>query len=263
MHNTAIMGVLNMTPDSFSDGGLFLNPDQAMRHAEQMIKDGADIIDIGGQSTRPGATLLPPEEEWLRIKPVVSSLASQFPVSIDTFHHDVMQSCLDYPVKMINDVSALPLSKTRKMLSETSVDVVLMHKQGQPQVMQENPIYHHVLNEVTMVLNQQFQNCLDDGIAADRIWVDPGIGFGKTMEHNSTLLKSLPKLCQQFPKVMLGISRKSYFRDLLSLESVEERVLPSAVVAAIAVMKGVRMIRTHDVAVTRQALMCAEVFSHE
>ena len=257
------MGILNVTPDSFSDGGLYLKTDLALRHAEALIKQGADIIDVGGQSTRPGAQSISVEEEIARVLPVVKALATQCKVSVDTYQPEVMKACLEHPIAMINDVSAMPLSSTRQMIAKAQVDVVLMHKQGSPLNMQNNPQYEDPCAEVVQFLSQQVALCEEDGISKSHIWVDPGIGFGKTLAHNSALLKGLSSLQQCSPKVLLGISRKSYFKDLLGIDDVNERILPSAVMAALAAAQGIAMIRTHDVQVTQQALRCAEVFCGE
>ncbi|MFQ5348709.1 MAG: dihydropteroate synthase, partial [Rhodothalassiaceae bacterium] len=251
-----VMGILNVTPDSFSDGGRFAAPDQAVAHARAMIAAGADIIDIGGESTRPGATPLWPEEEIARILPVISALAdARVPLSVDTRHAAVMEAALDAGAAIINDVSALSHDpESLALMAERRCPLVLMHARGDPRTMQDNPVYEDVLGEVFAFLEGRLRACEAAGIPRQRLIVDPGIGFGKTVRHNLTLINRIAAFHGLGVPVLLGASRKRFIGALAQEERPDHRLAGSLAVALAAVDKGVQILRVHDVAETVQAL---------
>jgi dihydropteroate synthase len=246
---THIMGVLNVTPDSFSDGGMFLRLDDAVRQGMKMIEEGADIIDVGGESTRPGSDPLPTEEELSRVIPVIESLSSKtdLPISIDTYKAEVARRALDAGAQMINDISALRFDpKMRQVASEFEVPVVLMHIRGTPKEMQKNPTYDDVIAEITEYLRQSIRLAEGGGVDPGKIIVDPGIGFGKRLEDNLNILKNLKEFSILGCPVLVGCSRKSFIGKILDLP-VEERLEGSLGALAAAVMNGANMVRVHDV----------------
>lgn len=252
----SVMGVLNVTPDSFSDGGRFNTPDHALRQAEQMIQDGVSVIDIGGESTRPGAQGVSSGQELDRVIPVLESLRERFdtPVSIDTSKALVMREAINAGADMINDVRALQEEGTLAVCSEAEIQVCLMHMQGQPRTMQQKPSYTDVVEDIADFFVHRVAACEQAGIPKSRIWLDPGFGFGKTLEHNLDLLKRLNELnCFGLP-LLVGMSRKSMIGALLGGQPVEERMQGSVSAAVIAAMKGARMVRVHDVKATVDAL---------
>ncbi len=251
-----VMGILNVTPDSFSDGGHFFCLDKALAHARQMVADGADIIDIGGESTRPGAPEVSVEEELFRIVPVIEALANSVsvPISIDTMKSAVMRAAWQHGAGLINDVSALQAdAEALATVAELGAPVCLMHMKGTPRTMQKHPEYQDVCAEVFAFLSQRAEVCMAAGIPRDRIVLDPGIGFGKRVVHNLALLKHLPDLIRSGYPVLIGVSRKSFIGKVLDLP-VEERLEGGLALAVIAAWQGVRIIRTHDVAATARAL---------
>lgn len=246
------MGVLNVTPDSFSDGGRFLAPRQALARTEHMLAEGADIIDIGGESTRPGAAIVSPAEELERVQPVVEALLPlNVPLSIDTRRTEVMRACLAMGVDMINDVGALEAAGALEAVAASGAAVCLMHKQGEPATMQQQPHYDDVVQNVADYLAGRVEAALQAGISAERVVIDPGFGFGKTLEHNLALLRALPRL-GDWP-LLAGLSRKSMLGQITG-QPVEARVHASVAAALIAAQKGAAIVRVHDVGATRDAL---------
>ncbi|WP_027467727.1 dihydropteroate synthase [Deefgea rivuli] len=250
-----VMGIVNVTPDSFSDGGQHDTLVHAVAHAERLLKDGADILDIGGESTRPGAVLVPVEEEIRRVIPVLQVLASlNVPLSIDTRKPEVMRAAIDAGVDLVNDISALEGDGAIDVLRDSQVGICLMHKQGDPQTMQTAPTYQNVVTEVTAYLSDRIDTVLRAGVAAERIVVDPGFGFGKALEHNIALFQSLALIRQQLNvPLLVGVSRKKMLGEITGHE-VRERMLPSVVAAVLAVQKGASIVRVHDVRETVDAL---------
>ncbi|RMG35885.1 MAG: dihydropteroate synthase [Gammaproteobacteria bacterium] len=250
-----IMGILNVTPDSFSDGGRFDRLDAALRHAEAMCGAGADIIDIGGESTRPGAVPVSEAEELQRVVPVIEALHSRLEVeiSIDTSKPGVMRAAVEAGAGLVNDVNALRAPGAAEMVAALGVPVCLMHMQGEPRTMQQSPRYDDVVTEVRDFLLARAESCMAAGIPRDHIWLDPGFGFGKTLAHNLALLRSLPTLCETGFPVLVGISRKSMI-GMLTGREVADRVAGSLAAAVLALEGGARILRVHDVAETRDAL---------
>jgi dihydropteroate synthase len=258
-----VMGILNVTPDSFSDGGVFFAPDAALAHAQEMVAAGAAIIDVGGESTRPGAAPVALQEELRRVVPVIEALCATLPVpvSIDTRNPAVMQAAVAAGAGMINDVNALQAPGAMDMAASLRVPVCLMHMQGIPESMQENPEYTDVVAEVRQFLADRASACLATGIARERILLDPGFGFGKTTRHNLLLLQQLDRLVAEGYPVLVGLSRKSLIGKVLGLP-VDERLYPGLALAVLAVWQGAAIVRTHDVRATREAVdMCQAVSS--
>jgi dihydropteroate synthase len=245
-----IMGVVNVTPDSFSDGGLFLDSRDAITHARRLVDEGADLIDIGGESTRPGAEPVSEQEELERILPVLRSLAD-LPVSVDTRRPRVMREALAAGASMINDVDALAAPGALDAVKDSGCAVCLMHKKGEPATMQRDPHYDDVVTEVKDFLKQRVDAALAAGVAAARIVVDPGFGFGKTVDHNLELLMRLSEL-SDFP-ILAGLSRKSTVGKLTG-RAVEERLAGSLTLALLALQAGARILRVHDVKETRDVI---------
>lgn len=254
------MGIVNVTPDSFSDGGRFNSVDAAVEHGLQLVEEGADILDIGGESTRPGAETVTVEQELDRVIPVIEKLVQQndSPISIDTSKPQVMQAAIAAGAAMVNDVRALQTSGAIESVADSAVYVCLMHMQQQPQTMQQNPSYKNVVQEVVEFLKQRSQICEKHGISRDRIIVDPGIGFGKTIEHNLALLKAVPELAEQTDsEVLIGVSRKSMIDHLLNRE-VDQRMAASVGLAVQAALNGAKIVRVHDVRASFDAIRCVE-----
>jgi len=252
------MGVVNVTPDSFSDGGRFLDPDAAIAHARAMIEAGADIVDVGGESTRPGAARVDQTEELGRIRPVLSALRD-VPVSVDTRRPEVMRAALAAGASMINDIEALGAPGALDAVAAGDCAVCLMHKKGDPETMQEDPRYTDVVAEVRAYLAGRVAVCEAAGIARERIVVDPGFGFGKTLEHNLLLLKRLPELVDLGLPVLAGWSRKSSLGRMTGRDS-GERLAGSLAAALLALLGGARILRVHDVKETRDAVLVWEAW---
>jgi dihydropteroate synthase len=249
-----IMGVVNVTPDSFSDGGLFADPARAIAHARRLIDEGADILDIGGESTRPGSAPVPIAEERRRILPVLESLsACGVPVAVDTQKPQLMREALAAGASMINDTNALGAAGALDAVTASDAAVCLMHMRGDPRNMQEAPIYDDVVREVRDFLRARVAAAEAAGIARARIVVDPGFGFGKTLEHNLALLRGLSVFAGLGGALLAGLSRKSMLGRLTGRE-VGERVHASVAAALAAVNNGAHIVRVHDVAATRDAL---------
>ncbi len=258
------MGILNVTPDSFSDGGHFIKAGAALAQAEKMLADGADIIDIGGESTRPGAQAVSVEEELVRVIPIIEALREQSDVfiSVDTSKPQLMSAAVAAGADMINDVRALREPGALDAAAALSTPVCLMHMQGEPRSMQQQPHYDDVLTEVKNFLDSRVTACEQAGIARGQLVIDPGFGFGKTLEHNLTLFRRLPDLQSLGLPVLVGVSRKSMIGAVLDIP-VEERMAASVALAGLAVWLGAAIIRTHDVRETRDAVrMCHAVAQH-
>ena len=250
-----VMGILNVTPDSFSDGGKFHHIDNALVQVEQMIANGADIIDIGGESTRPGAADVCEVDELERVIPVLRAIKSRFDinVSIDTSKAMVMAQAIEYGADIINDVRALQNTGCIEVVAQSNIPVCLMHMQGQPRTMQTNPQYIDVIDDIVEFFNQRISACEQVGIERSRIWLDPGFGFGKTLEQNYELLARLAEFQQLALPILAGISRKSMIGNLLQ-RPVEQRLAGSLSAAVIAANLGAKIIRVHDVKETVDAL---------
>lgn len=248
------MGVINVTPDSFSDGGRYASPAAAVAHARTLLEEGADILDIGGESTRPGAPPVALDEERRRVLPVIEALADcGVPVSADTQKPGLMQEALAAGASMVNDVSALLAPGALEAVAATTAAVCLMHKQGDPRTMQQDPRYDDVVSEVREFLAMRIAAAQAAGIGRERIVIDPGFGFGKTLEHNLALLRELGQLAALGVTVLAGLSRKSMLGKITGRD-VGERAYAGVAAALIAVENGARIVRVHDVAATRDAL---------
>ena len=261
---TAIMGVLNVTPDSFYDGGRRLEPEKAIADGVEMVAAGADIIDIGGESTRPGAPSVSEEEELGRILPVIRGLrrAIRAPISIDTYKSNVACAALGEGADIVNDISGLRFDPAMAaMIAEEGVPVVLMHMQGTPRTMQVEPRYGDVVREVRDFLASQISHALGKGIEPEKIIIDPGIGFGKTLDHNLSLLRNLPALATLGQPLLVGASRKTFIGKILNLAP-DERLEGSLAAAVAAVLAGANMIRAHDVKETRRAVNMADAIRY-
>ena len=261
---TAIMGILNATPDSFSDGGLFISVSKAVDHVARMIDEGADIIDIGGESTRPGASPVSAEEEMERVIPIIEAVTQRFGViiSIDTSKATVMQAAVNAGAGMINDVRALKEEDALQSAVKMAVPVCLMHMQGQPQSMQDKPVYTDVTTDVREFLSERVDQCLEAGMDLNNIMLDPGFGFGKTTEQNFQLLNELERIRSHDLPVLAGLSRKSMIGQTLNL-GVNERVSASIALALLAVLNGANILRLHDVKETCQAVRMIEAVVKE
>ncbi|MDZ7789341.1 MAG: dihydropteroate synthase [Xanthomonadales bacterium] len=253
---TLVMGVVNVTPDSFSDGGEFLAPDRAVRHALELVAAGADILDVGGESTRPGAEPVDEVEELERVLPVIEGIvaATDVPVSIDTAKPGVMQRAVAAGAAMINDVNGLRAEGALEMAARLEVPVCIMHMLGEPRTMQKNPTYDSVVDDIRDFLRERVLACEAAGIPTSRIVLDPGFGFGKTLEHNLELLARLDELVAMGFPVLAGMSRKSMLGAITGRETPAERVAASLAAHLIAAQKGAAVLRVHDVAETVDAL---------
>jgi dihydropteroate synthase len=256
---SSVMGILNITPDSFSDGGDFLNFDKAIAHAEAMATDGADIIDIGGESTRPGAENVSLQEELDRVIPVIERISTQLDVavSVDTSKPEVMRAAVAAGAILVNDVFALRHEGALEAVAELNVAVCLMHMQGEPRSMQEAPEYRELPREVVDFLAARIAACTTAGIAIDNIIVDPGFGFGKNDEHNLQILANLEQLQELQRPLLVGLSRKRTLGNLTG-KAADQRVFAGVAAAVIAVRGGANIVRTHDVAATVDALRIAD-----
>jgi dihydropteroate synthase len=249
-----VMGIVNVTPDSFSDGGHHASTAAAIAHARQLIADGADILDIGGESTRPGAATVGTQEELDRVLPVIEGLHDiSVPISIDTWKLQVMRAALTAGASMVNDINALQEEGTLAAVAASDAAVCLMHKQGSPQTMQQQPHYTDVIAEVSAFLSERIAAVEAAGIARDRIVIDPGFGFGKTLAHNLELLRELESFCALGVPVLTGLSRKSMLGAITGRD-VHERLAASVAAALLAVQRGAAIVRVHDVRETVDAL---------
>ena len=254
-NNLQVMGVINTTPDSFSDGGRFDTFDKALAHARQLIGEGADILDIGGESTRPGSQQVDLEQEQDRTVPLIKAIReiSDIPISIDTNKPGVMQAAVTAGATMINSIWALQQANSLQVAADLAVPVCLMHMQGTPETMQQNPSYTNVVNEVMEFLKTRMDAALDAGIKQQHIIIDPGFGFGKTIEHNLLLLASLPVFRQLGVPVLAGLSRKAMIGKILD-RTADQRLYGSLSVTVMAAMLGADIVRVHDVAETVDAI---------
>ncbi len=267
LERPALMGVINLTPDSFSDGGRLATPLAALEAAERMVEEGAAIIDIGGVSTRPGAAPVGTEEELHRVLPVVERAATHLRaiISVDTSDPEVMRRAEASGAHMINDVRALRVAGALEAVAGSRMAVCLMHMRGEPPTMQRDPVYHDVVAEVRDYLAGRMEACFAAGIDADRLCIDPGFGFGKLLRHNIELLRRLDELAGLGPPLLVGLSRKSMAAALAGAEEAlhgevrppSERLAGSLALATIAVLRGARIVRTHDVAATMDAVRVA------
>lgn len=249
-----IMGVINVTPDSFSDGGLYLSTAAAVAHARQLIAEGADLIDVGGESTRPGAVPVPLEEERRRVLPVLEALADAgVPLSVDTQKPELMRAAVAAGAAMVNDVNGFQAPGALEAVAESDCAICIMHKQGNPQTMQQSPQYADVVAEVRDYLGRRIAAAERAGIARDRMVVDPGFGFGKALDHNLELLRRLDAVVALQVPVLAGLSRKSMIGKLTGKET-GDRLAGSVAAALLAVQRGAAIVRVHDVAATRDAL---------
>lgn len=248
------MGVVNITPDSFSDGGAFLDPQCAIDHGRRQVEEGADLLDLGAESTRPGAAPVSAAEELDRLLPVLTALTTlDVPVSVDTMKPAVMTAAIQAGAAMINDVNAFRLAGAIDAVANTTTAVCVMHMQGEPRTMQADPVYADVVGEVGAFLRERVTALSSAGIAKDRIAIDPGFGFGKNLEHNLALLRELSKFRDAGVAVLAGLSRKSMLGKITG-RAAHERLPASVAAALIAVQRGADIVRVHDVAATRDAL---------
>jgi dihydropteroate synthase len=254
-----IMGILNVTPDSFSDGGEWFAFDQAVAHARTLVAEGADILDIGGESTRPGAAPVDVDEEMRRVVPVVAALRDTgAQISVDTMKLTVAEAAVDAGATYVNDVTAFRHDPALAgFVAERGCDCCLMHMLGEPRTMQENPVYDDVVDDVRAFLEERARFAVSAGVREERIMVDPGIGFGKTLEHNLELLRRLDEIVAIGFPVVVGTSRKSFLGHLTGREDPHDRVAATLATSVLALERGARVFRVHDVAPTRDALAVA------
>ena len=264
LSSPAVMGILNVTPNSFSDGGRFADPGAALTQARRMVADGAAIIDVGGESTRPGAAPASLQEELDRVVPVVEAITRELDVvvSIDTMKPEVMRAAVAAGAGLINDVLALQAPGAIETAAASGAAVCLMHMQGTPRTMQQDPHYEDVVREVGDFLHERAGACRAAGIPADRIALDPGFGFGKTLEHNLTLLRHLPDLVINDRPLLIGVSRKSMIGKVIHSTDMADRYWPTVALTAHAREHGARIIRVHDVKPNAQALRMIEAIIH-
>jgi dihydropteroate synthase len=250
-----LMGIVNVTPDSFSDGGLYLDTDAAIAHSLQLVRGGADLLDVGGESTRPGAAEVGTDEEIARVVPVFEGLVGVgLPVSIDTTKVAVAEAAIEAGATIVNDISALRFDPgLGPLCAERGCELILMHMQGTPRTMQESPSYDDVVDDVKAFLAERVETAMAAGVAEERIWVDPGIGFGKTVEHNLELLRRLGELRELGRPLVVGTSRKSFIGRLTGRQ-VQDRIGGSIATNVLAAKAGADVLRVHDVCETREAL---------
>jgi dihydropteroate synthase len=250
-----VMGIVNVTPDSFSDGGKFVGSDLAIAHALKLVEEGAAILDIGGESTRPNAIPVSLQQELDRVIPVIEGLVGQIniPISIDTYKPQVMQAAIAAGASIVNDVRALQEDSALQIVAKSEVGVCLMHMQGTPQTMQVNPEYQNVVSEVKAFLQARLQASIHAGCSASRIVLDPGFGFGKTRAHNITLIQQLESFTSLGQPLLVGLSRKSVLGQMTG-NDVDARLYASVAASVISAMKGAKILRVHDVKATVEAL---------
>ena len=262
-----LMGVINVTPDSFSDGGRFIDREDAIEHALLLIEQGADILDIGGESSRPNARPVPEEEEMERVVPVIEGIAkaTKIPISIDTYKAEVAREAISVGASIVNDISALRFDKNMAaVVAQSGCRIVLMHMLGNPRTMQKNPFYEDVVSDVSIFLKDRAEFAIGEGIAPENIWIDPGIGFGKKLEDNLDLLAKIDTLRRIGYKIVVGTSRKSFIGLIDREELPENRLFGSLGSFAWAALAGVDILRVHDVRETRRMLdLIAAIASRE
>jgi len=256
-NKTLIMGILNITPDSFYDGRIFNNPGKAIEHAKNMISDGADIIDVGGESTRPGSKAISAEQELKRIVPVIKKLAKEVnvPISIDSCKPQVVEECLKIGASMVNDITGLRNSEMIRVAAKHKAPVIIMHMKGTPKNMQENPAYNDVVREIKQFLSDRIKEAKINGI--DKLIIDPGIGFGKTTQHNLEILKRLNEFKDLKAPILIGTSRKSFIGKISGLQA-NERLEGTLASIAIAILNGANILRVHDVKECKRAAQIAD-----
>ena len=260
-----VMGIVNVTPDSFSDGGRFADANSAIQHARELVAQGAEILDIGGESTRPGATPIEESEELRRVIPVIEALAAEakIPLSIDTMKPAVARAAIAAGASIVNDVAANRAeSEMWRLVAESGAGYVCMHMRGTPQTMQSNPVYNDVVSDVSDFFNDRLQRLKASGVTANQVAIDPGIGFGKTINHNLQLLAGLSGFTRLGRPLLIGVSRKSFIGKLPGAEATD-RLPGSLACAALAVEAGANIIRVHDVAETVQAVRLTEAILAE
>jgi dihydropteroate synthase len=263
---TYIMGILNVTPDSFSDGGLYFDKSGAVKRAIQMVEEGADIIDIGGESTRPGSDPIPIKEEIKRTIPVLEAIAGKIkvPISIDTYKSEVAETAIKAGASMVNDISGLRFDpKMSEIVSGYKVPVVIMHIKGRPKDMQQNPVYEALVPEIMDYFRAIISIAKQTGISEDKIIIDPGIGFGKTPEHNLTIINNLHEFISLEKPILIGPSRKVFLGKILGDVPVTDRLEGTAAAVAISIMKGANMIRVHDVKEMARVAKVADAVKRE
>ncbi len=267
---TLVMGILNVTPDSFSDGGQFFSLESALERARQLIREGADILDIGGESSRPGAQPVPAEEELRRVIPVIRAIRaeSNVPISVDTYKASVAEAALEAGANMVNDISALRFDPQMvSVVARARVPVVLMHMQGEPRTMQQNPVYTDVVREIKEFLAERIAFAVACGVKRERILIDPGIGFGKTVAHNIEILRRLGELTELHCPIVIGTSRKSFIGWLGGTGAeplpVDKRLEGTIASNVIAVLNGAQVVRVHDVAPLKRALAIVDAVRYD
>lgn len=261
---TCIMGILNITPDSFSDGGDFFDIDSAVKQAVSLQEDGADILDIGGESSRPGSKQISATEELSRIEPILKELIPiiKIPISIDTYKSHVAERALELGASLINDISAMRMdSDMAKVAAQKNVPIVLMHMQGKPQTMQLNPHYESLIDEIKIFFRERIDYAISAGIKAENIILDPGIGFGKTLEHNLKIIKSLDRFRSLGFPILIGTSRKSMIGNILNLPPKQRLEGTSATVTA-SILNGAHIIRVHDVKEIKRVVVMADAIKN-
>jgi len=259
------MGILNVTPDSFSDGGIYLDKKSAVQKGLQLIKDGADILDIGGESTRPGSHPVTAEEEKRRILPVISEIRKKTDalISVDTTKSEVLKSALDAGADILNDISAMRFDpKILGLASKQDIPVIIMHMKGTPRSMQEGPEYVNVIQEIKTFLKQRITDALTAGIKKNKIIIDPGIGFGKRLKDNLKIISNLSAFSELGFPILIGVSRKSFIGDLLNL-SPEKRIEGTIASSLISILQGAHILRVHDVSSLKKAVIVAEAIMKE
>jgi len=255
------MGILNVTPDSFSDGGRYFDKASAIRRAYEMVEEGADIIDVGGESTRPGSEPVPLQEEIDRTIPVIEEISKKIkvPVSIDTYKAEVARRALDAGASIVNDISGLRFDpEMPKVVSQYKVPVVIMHIKGTPRDMQANPIYEALIPEIMDYFRESIRLAVESGITEDKIIIDPGIGFGKTFDHNLEIIKNLREFTLLEKPLLVGVSRKAFIGKILGDAPVSERLEGSEAAAAISILNGANIIRVHDVKEMKKVALVAD-----
>lgn len=266
LNKPVIVGILNITPDSFSDGGMYLNPETAVEAALHMVEAGADMIDIGGESTRPGANRVDAQKQIERVVPVIAAISQRLDVliSIDTTLAEVAEAGLDAGASLVNDISAAEEDpQMAALIAERQVPIILMHKQGSPSDMQEDPQYVNVVEQVSQYLLHRASQLMDQGVDGGQIVLDPGIGFGKKLEHNLALLRNLHTFVESGFPVMLGASRKSFIHHMLDVPDPLDRDAGTCATTAMGVQQGVQMFRVHHVAANRQAADLAHAITQQ
>ncbi|MBH44039.1 MAG: dihydropteroate synthase [Gammaproteobacteria bacterium] len=256
-----IMGILNVTPDSFFDGGLYLKKSKALKRVKKMINDGVDIIDIGAESSRPGSLQISSDEEIARLSPIIREIRNytDIPISIDTRKSDVIEELLKYKIQLINDISSLSDINLIPLIKKHNLFICLMHMQGNPATMQNNPKYKNIITDISAFFKKKLNLCIKNKIKKDRIIIDPGFGFGKTLNHNYQILKNLEHFKKIHKNLLIGISRKSMIGDLLKKDP-EDRLYGTLTATILSIKNGASIIRTHDVRQTKLLLDMKPVF---